>query len=107
MHIHVVVLTLNTVRAYSMAVRGQRAATTRERILYATQQLFVDPSSSLTLEQIAAESDASVQTVLRAFGSKQDLLLAAIGTLRATEQRDVRLIKHRGCGHHSATPSSR
>jgi AcrR family transcriptional regulator len=80
---------MNTRRAYSMAVRGQKAAATRDRILDATQRLFTDPTSSLTLEQIAAESGVSVQTVLRAFGSKPDLLLAAIGTLRSTEQREV------------------
>ena len=80
---------MNTPRAYSMALRGQQAAATRDRILDTTQRLFADPSSSLTLEQIAAESGVSVQTVLRAFGSKHDLLLAAIGTLRATEEREI------------------
>jgi AcrR family transcriptional regulator len=81
---------MNSARGYSMAVRSLRAAATRDRILEVTQELFVDPSSDLTLEQIAARSSVSVQTVLRAFGSKERLLLAAIGTMRETEEREVK-----------------
>jgi AcrR family transcriptional regulator len=72
-----------------MAVRGQRAAATRDRILDVTQDLFADAASELTLERVADKSGVSVQTVLRAFGSKSQLLLAAIGTLRSTADREV------------------
>ena len=41
------------------------------------KRLFVDPSAEFTLERVAAQSDVSVQTVLRAFGTKEAMILAA------------------------------
>lgn len=73
---------MNSRRAYSSAVRTERAAATKQRILDVAQELFVDPSQPFTLEQVAALADVSVQTVLRAYGSKEGLVLAAIGTIR-------------------------
>jgi AcrR family transcriptional regulator len=56
----------------------------------AAQALFVDRSTEFTLDRIAASSGVSVQTVLRLFGSKEELILAAIGTFRqSTEPRYV------------------
>jgi len=66
-----------------MTVRAERAAATRQRILDAVQDLFDAQATDFTLEQVAAAADTSVQTVLRAFGSKTALVLAAIGTSRA------------------------
>jgi AcrR family transcriptional regulator len=74
---------MNTSRPYSMTVRAERAAATRRRILDAVQDLFDAQATEFTLEQVAAAADTSVQTVLRAFGSKTALVVAAIGTSRA------------------------
>jgi AcrR family transcriptional regulator len=74
-------------RAYSSEVRSRQAAATRLRILCAAQDAFVDPSHDFTLEQVAAAAGVSVQTVLRAFGSKEGLILEAIGTMREREDR--------------------
>lgn len=63
-------------------MRAERAAATRQRIVDAAQALFVDRSSEFTLDRVAASSGVSVQTVLRLFGSKEALIMAAIGTFR-------------------------
>ncbi len=72
-----------------MAKRGQQAAATRGRIVHVAQALFEDPASDLTLESIAKKSGVSVQTVLRAFQTKEGLLLAVVDTMRGTEVREV------------------
>lgn len=77
---------MNT-RRYSSKVRAQQAAATRQRILEAAQELFVDQEHDFTLERVATRADVSVQTVLRAFGSKEGLVLEAIGTMREREDR--------------------
>jgi len=69
-----------------MAKGGEQAAATRERILDVAQTLLADPGADPTLEAVAREAGVSVQTVLRGFGSKQGLVVAAIGTVRGTEQ---------------------
>lgn len=70
------------VRRYSMATRGQRAAETHQRILDAARQLFEARSSGFTLENVATAAGTSVQTVLRAFGSKESLMVESIGSIR-------------------------
>lgn len=77
---------MNEGRSYSSPVRAERAAATKARILEAAQLLFADPAAELTLDRIAAEAGVSAQTVLRAYGSKEDLVLAVIGTIRETVQ---------------------
>jgi AcrR family transcriptional regulator len=72
---------MNT-RAYSMEKRALQAEATRQRILDAAQALFTSESTGFTLESVAATAGTSVQTVLRAFGSKEALIVAAIGTFR-------------------------
>ena len=74
---------MNKRRAYSMAVRGERAAATRQRILDAAREQFDLRSADFTLDTVASTAGVSVQTVLRAFGSKHGLVLAAIGTDRS------------------------
>jgi AcrR family transcriptional regulator len=69
-------------RAYSMEKRARQAEATRQRILDAAQALFTEESSGFTLERVASAAGTSVQTVLRAFGSKEALTVAAIGTFR-------------------------
>jgi len=75
---------MNMTRGYSMAVRGEKAAATRQRIIEATRELFAAQSAEFTLEKVAAAAGTSVQTVLRAFGNKEVLILEAIGTFRST-----------------------
>ena len=65
-----------------MAVRGRRAEETRQRILEAARRQFDVHASDFTLESVAAAAGTTVQTVLRAFGNKSSLILAAIGTFR-------------------------
>ena len=65
-----------------MAVRGERAAATRQRILDAARALFDERAGEFTLEAVAAAADTSVRTVLRAYGSKDELVLACIGSIR-------------------------
>lgn len=74
-------------RRYSSEVRAKQAAATRQRILEAAQELFIDPEHDFTLDRVATMAALSVQTVLRAFGSKEGLILAAIGTMRERQDR--------------------
>ena len=74
---------MNSGRTYKSVVREERAAATRQRIVDAAQELFIDPSQEFTLERVAAMAGVSVQTVLRAFVNREGLIHAAIGTFRA------------------------
>ena len=65
-------------RQYSSEVRAQQAAATRQRILEAAQALFADSTADFTLDRVAADASVSVQTVLRAYGSREKLILEAI-----------------------------
>ena len=67
-----------------MELRGKKAAATRERVLEVTQELFAAKSTEFTLESVASTAGTSVQTVLRAFGNKEKLILEAVGSFRAT-----------------------
>jgi len=77
---------MNLKRTYSSEVRTAKAADTRQRILDAAQDLFMDRSAEFTLDRVATMSGVTVQTVLRVFGSKQALILAAIGTFRQSDE---------------------
>ena len=65
-----------------MDVRARKSAATRERVLEVTRELFATESREFTLEKVASGAGTSVQTVLRAFGSKENLILEAIGSFR-------------------------
>jgi AcrR family transcriptional regulator len=80
---------MNIRRSYSMAVRGAKAAENRVRIAEAAGELFEVHSSAFTLDDVAARSGTSVQTVLRAFGSKQQLLVETIGSSRTRLDPDA------------------
>lgn len=67
-----------------MEVRGRQAAGTRQRILGATQTLFAARAGEFTLENVASATGTSVRTVLRVFGSKEALILEAMGSFRST-----------------------
>jgi AcrR family transcriptional regulator len=71
-----------------MTLRAERASATRQRILEATRSLIPSPSGDFTLEGVAEAAGTSVQTVLRTFGSKNDLIKAAIGSTRLPERRN-------------------
>lgn len=69
-------------RRYSMTARAAKAHATRERICAAAVELYAGrPMQDFTLEDVARLAETTVQTILRAFGSKEDLLIAALTVL--------------------------
>jgi len=65
-------------RAYVMTARAQSAADTTRNILLATIEEFWDSTSlDLRLQDIARKSGVTVQTILRQFESKENLILEA------------------------------
>ncbi len=65
-------------RGYEMTARAESTAQTAGRILDATTAAFWDqPADDLSLEVIAERAGVSVRTVIRRFGSKEQLLVAA------------------------------
>lgn len=83
-------------RSYRMAARADKAADTRRRILTtAIRQFSERPYGDVSLADIAAEAEVTVQTVLRRFGSKEGLTEAAISAATA-EVRNARRIDRPG-----------
>jgi AcrR family transcriptional regulator len=77
-------------RAYSMAKRSEQAAKTKARIGETATQLYREDPDEFTLKKVAAKAGASVQTVLRIFGSKAALIaLARQATALAPVQRGL------------------
>ena len=70
-------------------MRDAKAAATRQRIVDAARDLFVDTDHDFTLDRVAASAGVSVQTVIRAFGNKERLINETIGSLRNPEPRTV------------------
>jgi len=69
-------------RAYDMSNRAAQAEATRERIRAAAVALYQERSlDGFTLEEVAERAAVTVQTVLRAFKSKDQLIMAALNTL--------------------------
>ena len=65
-------------RPYRMDARARAAAATGEAILDAVTELFWEhPSDQIRLEQVAARSGVTVQTVIRRFGNKDNLFAVA------------------------------
>lgn len=65
-------------RAYRMTARADAAARTGEQILNAALELFWEsPTTDIPLDAVAARAGVSVRTVIRRFGSKEDLFAAA------------------------------
>ncbi len=77
---------MKSTRPYSMTLRGARSASTRARILEVARDLLDDPSTAVTLERVAERADVSVQTILRHFNSKRELMIEVIGSLRSGER---------------------
>lgn len=77
-------------RSYDMSARAAQAAATRARIRQAAVALYTERSlDGFTLDEVARRADVTVQTVLRAFKSKDKLILAALGVL-ATHGRAMK-----------------
>lgn len=68
-----------TKRPYRMGARAKAAEATRKRILGAVDTAYGSlPLSEVTLTAIAERAGVSVQTVLRHFGSRDGVLMAAL-----------------------------
>ncbi len=66
-------------RPYLMKVRAEKAAATRERIVKSATDLIVERTlDGLTLDAIAERAKVTVRTVLRIFGSKDEVFAAAV-----------------------------
>jgi AcrR family transcriptional regulator len=71
-------------RSYVMTARAAKAQETIARIKASTIQLYHDrPIEHFTLDDVAERAGVTVRTVLRAFGSKDDLIYAALGEMAA------------------------
>lgn len=78
-------------RPYRMSARADATVATGERILDSFADLFWQRSSDqISLDEVAAAAGVSVQTVIRRFGGKQGLFLAALKRQgeRVRAQRD-------------------
>lgn len=68
-----------TKRVYRQTARAEAAEETRSRILDATVALFLARDfDDVTLDEIAKRAGVTLQTVLRKFGSKDELVAATI-----------------------------
>jgi AcrR family transcriptional regulator len=75
---------MNLKREYRMRARGDAVAETHERILAAGRSLaFDDLVLDPTLQQVASAAGTTVQTVLRHFGTRTELLAEIERTARA------------------------
>lgn len=69
---------MKATRSYVMTTRAEAVAQTRARILRACISLATrGPLAGISLADVAADANVSVQTVLRQFGSRDDLIDAA------------------------------
>lgn len=73
---------LEAARSYVMRARADSAASTRRRILESMRAfLLTHTFEEMTIEAIAERADTTARTVLRIFGSKEDLLAEALHSL--------------------------
>jgi AcrR family transcriptional regulator len=72
-------------RRYVMTARAAKADATRARIRASAMLLYRERAiEDFTLEEVARHAGTTVQTVLRAFGSKDELVYAALEELAAS-----------------------
>ena len=79
------------VRPYQMRARADKTAENRERILDAAVALFWErPSTQISLEDVAAKSGVSVRSLIRYFGGREGLFVAAAAReqQRTRDERD-------------------
>ena len=80
-----------TKRRYRMKARAEAAAATADRILDAAVAVFWErPVDDIPLDEVARRAGVSVQTVIRRFGSKEDLFASA------AERETARVVRQRG-----------
>ena len=73
-------------RRYTMTLRAEKAVQTRSRILDAALAAYREkPIEEFTLDEVARRAETTVQTVLRAFGSKENLIMSALTALVGSE----------------------
>ena len=97
---------MNVTRPYRMTQRREMVEETRERILQAGYAAWLDrPYDQVTLDAVAEAAGVSRQTVIRHFGSKDDL---ALGHRRLAAAHRGRGPRRRPGGHrHGRAPSGR
>jgi AcrR family transcriptional regulator len=72
-------------RTYRLGVRAEATAETARSILRATIELYAERFyDQVSLEDIAERAGITVQTLIRRFGSKEELISAAAEASRAT-----------------------
>lgn len=82
---------LENKRVYRMGARAEAAAETGRRILRSTMELYTERFyDQVSLEDVSERAGVTVQTVLRRFGSKEELIFAATeeARKRLRSQRD-------------------
>jgi AcrR family transcriptional regulator len=78
-------------RAYDMSNRAAQAEATRVRIRQVAVALYREHAlDGFTLEEVAARAEVTVQTVLRAFKSKDQLIMTALRVL-AEETQPIKI----------------
>jgi len=71
-------------RPYVMTVRAAKAEATRARVRVSAMEVYLqEPIEDFTLEAVATRAGTTVQTVLRIFGSKDELVYAALEEMAA------------------------
>jgi AcrR family transcriptional regulator len=66
-------------RPYRMVARAEAARATASRVLDVALELFTDnPYEDISLEEVAKRAAVTKRTVLRRFGSKEELFVAAM-----------------------------
>jgi AcrR family transcriptional regulator len=77
-------------RSYRMGARAEAKAATRERILDAAGRRLspLEGEDRVSLEDIAADAGTTVQTILRHFGTKDDLFEAVMHQLGELVRRE-------------------
>ncbi|WP_372791515.1 TetR/AcrR family transcriptional regulator [Paraconexibacter sp.] len=65
-------------RSYVQSTRAEATARTRRAILDAVQGAFDDGDLRLSLDEIAGRAGTTTRTILRHFGSRDDLIAAAV-----------------------------
>jgi AcrR family transcriptional regulator len=77
----------NTVRPYVMIARAETVAATRERILDSARRLFIQHAfEDVTIEMVAAGAETTARTVLRVFGSKDELFAEVLRSIGQFQQ---------------------
>jgi AcrR family transcriptional regulator len=71
-------------RSYDMTARAAKAEATKARIRACAVGLFCNrPAEEFTLDEVARQAETTVQTVLRIFGSKDELIYQALEDMAA------------------------